>query len=184
MGLHLCKQLLKLMGGDIQVTSVYQEGSIFSFWIEDHKDDEDTSIMKVEENCSSYVFTDEIKSSHANLAPFLARQQPSFIDQSIEEIKITPIVCLFSNLILKKKLPETKFTRFLVVDDNEYNLFGITNILTQLQIEPDVCYNGKDAIEKVLEHSADPHFYKLILMDINMPILDGLQVRFINLNLI
>ena len=66
--------------------------------------------------------------------------------------------------------------KVLIVDDNECNLFVITNYLKSENIESDFAFNGKEAITKVQKKSVDPicKSYKLIIMDINMPIMDGI----------
>jgi CheY-like chemotaxis protein len=69
-----------------------------------------------------------------------------------------------------------KKLKFLVVDDNEYNIFGITTLLQQQDIGYDLCYDGQEAIDKIIEKNREHYTYDLILMDVNMPILNGLRV--------
>ncbi|GDY24427.1 histidine kinase [Agarivorans sp. Toyoura001] len=60
--------------------------------------------------------------------------------------------------------------RVLAVDDNAANLKLISAMLEELVTEVDTCTNGLEAITKAEENS-----YNLILMDIQMPILDGIS---------
>lgn len=63
--------------------------------------------------------------------------------------------------------------KILLVEDNEINLEIETELLSGLGLIIDTAENGKDAIEKVA--SSTPNEYSLILMDIQMPIMDGWQ---------
>ena len=60
--------------------------------------------------------------------------------------------------------------KILVVDDNEINILIVKRILNTWGLENDVAANGKEAISKVMENA-----YDLILMDINMPGIDGFE---------
>ncbi len=60
--------------------------------------------------------------------------------------------------------------RILVVDDNRINQVVTKRILEQQQFVVDICDNGIDAIERVKHHS-----FELILMDVNMPGISGLE---------
>lgn len=60
--------------------------------------------------------------------------------------------------------------RILVVDDNRVNQQVAREMLSKLGCRTDVAINGKDALTKTLRHR-----YDLILMDCNMPVMDGYQ---------
>lgn len=66
-----------------------------------------------------------------------------------------------------------KGKRILVVEDNEINLEIITEILESYDFKVDSVTNGQMAVDKV--SSAPPDYYEFILMDIQMPVLDGRQ---------
>lgn len=63
--------------------------------------------------------------------------------------------------------------KILLVEDNEINLEIETELLSGLGLIIDTAENGKDAIEKVAKST--PNEYSLILMDIQMPVMDGWQ---------
>lgn len=73
--------------------------------------------------------------------------------------------------------PETKENTFqnlteiklLVVEDNEFNRLLITTVLKKEQIDFKIAENGLEAIQFLMKESFD-----LILMDIQMPIMDGI----------
>ncbi len=57
----------------------------------------------------------------------------------------------------------------LVVEDNEINVEVLRAMLRQLGFECDVAPNGKEALHMVKETA-----YDIVLMDVNMPVMDGL----------
>lgn len=71
---------------------------------------------------------------------------------------------------LEKQSEAFKGKKVLVVDDNEINILIVKRILTTWGLENDVAADGEEAISKVLENR-----YDLILMDINMPGIDGFE---------
>jgi CheY-like chemotaxis protein/HPt (histidine-containing phosphotransfer) domain-containing protein len=58
---------------------------------------------------------------------------------------------------------------FLLVEDNEFNQFIARSILMKWNIRVDIAANGKEAIGQVSQNK-----YDLILMDMQMPVMDGL----------
>ena len=78
----------------------------------------------------------------------------------------------------EQTLPAAKASAFtgkklLVVEDNELNLEIASTLLKEAGFEVDTAENGKIAVEKVEAASADR--YDLILMDIQMPEMDGYE---------
>jgi len=61
--------------------------------------------------------------------------------------------------------------RLLVVEDNEINLKMLLKILSRSGMQIDTAHNGRDALEKIQRRGGGA--YDLVLMDINMPIMDG-----------
>lgn len=60
--------------------------------------------------------------------------------------------------------------RLLVVDDNEMNLMVISQYFDSWNVEADEARNGLEAFEKVQERD-----YDIVLMDLQMPIMDGYE---------
>jgi CheY-like chemotaxis protein len=71
------------------------------------------------------------------------------------------------NIILNKSL---QGYRILLVDDNNINLFLAQTILSKWHAEVTSATNGEDAIKAVARDR-----YDLILMDLQMPVLDGFE---------
>ena len=61
----------------------------------------------------------------------------------------------------------------LLVEDNELNAEIATAILERIGLEVDLADNGKKAVMQFAQMS--PFYYDLILMDIRMPVMDGLE---------
>lgn len=58
----------------------------------------------------------------------------------------------------------------LIAEDNQMNQHVILNILHKMGYEPDLVKNGQEALEAVKQKE-----YEIILMDIQMPVMDGLE---------
>ena len=63
--------------------------------------------------------------------------------------------------------------RVLIVEDNELNMEIARNILEECKITVEEAHNGKEAVERM--EKVAPGYYDLILMDIMMPVMDGLE---------
>ncbi|MEJ2437673.1 MAG: ATP-binding protein, partial [Sulfurovaceae bacterium] len=76
-----------------------------------------------------------------------------------------------SKTVAKKPIQKTKFNaRALVAEDNAINQKLITKILTEFGLDVEVANNGLEAFEKRRNKS-----YDLIFMDIQMPVMDGVE---------
>lgn len=71
--------------------------------------------------------------------------------------------------------------RALIVEDNEINIEIAKNILVHKKFEVEVAVNGEECVDMFKTH--DPGYYDVILMDIRMPIMDGLTATKIIRNL-
>jgi CheY-like chemotaxis protein len=65
-------------------------------------------------------------------------------------------------------------SRILLVEDNYVNQIIAQGTLASLGLKPDVATNGEEAIQQLLSCTNESP-YTLILMDCNMPILDGYE---------
>ncbi|WCL48822.1 response regulator [Leptospira sp. GIMC2001] len=69
--------------------------------------------------------------------------------------------------IIKSNMPKLKI---LIVEDNVVNQKVARSILRKIGYDADLSSNGQDAIDKLKNE-----YYNLILMDIQMPVLDGIE---------
>jgi len=76
--------------------------------------------------------------------------------------------------IARKRLSPGFSARFplsvLVAEDNQMNQHVIAHILYKLGYQPDLVKNGQEAVE-----AANQNDYTLILMDMQMPVMDGME---------
>jgi signal transduction histidine kinase len=120
LGLTICKQLIHLQGGDINVTSAVGKGASFQFHL-------------------PFGISDSAGSDH-NTA------------ETTQD---------YSKLLAGK--------RFLVAEDNEINQKLIDYVLRKAGATVEMFNNGADAIR----HLKDDQVFDLIIMDIQMPEMDG-----------
>ncbi len=76
-----------------------------------------------------------------------------------------------------KKEDEEKISfmgrRILLVEDNELNREIATEILHEVGVIVETAQNGREAVEAVRESA--PGYYDLVLMDVQMPVMDGYE---------
>jgi len=65
-----------------------------------------------------------------------------------------------------------KGQKLLIVEDNKINQKILLNVLNNIDTPIDVADNGQEAIDKVFDPSNQ---YDMILMDISMPVMDGIN---------
>jgi CheY-like chemotaxis protein len=58
----------------------------------------------------------------------------------------------------------------LVVEDNPFNIMVAQSLLERSGATVDVAINGEEALNKI-----QPDKYHLVLMDLNMPVMDGFE---------
>ena len=71
---------------------------------------------------------------------------------------------------LHRSFKQLRNTRILLVEDNEINRDLATEVLTRNQLVVDAACNGQEALDRLQQSS-----YDLVLMDIQMPIMDGYE---------
>ena len=87
--------------------------------------------------------------------PYQKGDQERIKKQTVEQLVILP---WFQNL------------HFLIIDDEEYNLYLIKNILNSWGVTFTEAHNGREAVEL-----AEINHFDIILMDIRMPVMDGYE---------
>lgn len=170
LGLYLSRNLARLMKGDITVKSKLNKGTKFIVRlpvgdrtekvVANTKDKGRTkesvgqSMPKNDTTIVSTTITADIKASNT----------PNFGDSTVN---------------LKEEVTLTRFkkrrTTVLIVEDNMFNSFLLSRVIDGHTLDSDTADNGMKAIEMVKARYNDP--YALILMDINMPIMLGSEVK-------
>jgi CheY-like chemotaxis protein len=67
---------------------------------------------------------------------------------------------------------ENSAKSIMLVEDNKLNQRLMESSLRRFGFQIELAGNGLEAVEK---YQADPHKYSLIIMDIMMPVMDGLE---------
>jgi len=104
-----------------------------------------------------------VKKGSADLIP---KVMPSFLNKPTDTIA--------KNNNLSKKYPHLEDLRLLVVDDNETNLLIVVTMLEKFKVTVFTAKNGKESIDVVKKNQID-----IILMDLQMPVMDGYQATHI-----
>lgn len=65
-----------------------------------------------------------------------------------------------------------KLKRVLLVEDDEFTRFMMQEIITTLGVDVVIAADGKDAVDVLVQ---DPDTFGLILMDLHMPNLSGIE---------
>jgi len=143
LGLVICQQLVRLMGGDMGVKSELGAGSCFWFEIPLAVAD-DTAIA----------------------------ERPIMLDQLSDALPPDPIPQPAPTPLKSPALVTSAAApRVLLVEDNEINQSVMLGFLAKMNIVPDLADNGRTAVEMVQQAAA----YDLILMDCEMPVMDGYE---------
>ncbi len=166
LGLHICKSLSKQLGGDIFAESQFRYGAAFTFYI---------ACGLVIENTEAPVPDQEyFKAITLSIATTLSEETKDdspLLDQPKE------ILRRISHTLSLPKGDTCDCPKILLVDDNQMNLFVLGSYLKGTGIKANIAYNGKEAIESIIQKTKSSccKGYKVVYMDINMPVMDGVE---------
>ena len=118
---------------------------------------------------TAYNWDDIIdEAKEAGVDSFLAK--PIFASNVVEEFKYA---VERKNLSAVKKKADLKGKRVLLAEDMEVNAEIMEMVLKMRDILVECASNGREALEMFSSH--EPKYYDAILMDVNMPEMDGLE---------
>jgi PAS domain S-box-containing protein len=147
LGLAISKRLVELLGGTIGVESFGRIGG-------------NPSLDWSSESSTEY-------STQGSIFHFTIAISTSEIEKDeIEKIQISPTAPLAITPQLAEKFP----LQSLLVEDDSFNQLIATTVLERLGYQIDLAKNGVEALQAVQTND-----YDLILMDIQMPEMDGLM---------
>lgn len=139
LGLSICKSLITLMKGSIDVTSKEGMGTMFTVSLPVNTVDDYHKRVRSDEFKSNPLFD-----ASAPLSSVKTESKPS------SNLKAPPI-------------------KILLVEDYEGNIVAVTFFLQSKGFDVSIANNGQEALSILEKDSFD-----LILMDVQMPIMDGL----------
>lgn len=172
-------------GEPIKVESEPNVGTRFSFTIFEQDDNSNfalSSKSSYEENHNLDMEEHPNKLCEERLGTecgFLS-QKPKFLHSG--SMNLESDILLHSTLPNKSIKTACNCPSILIVDDDIFNVTALEIILKKLGYACDTGFNGKQAIERIIEKSKGKKCgsncltsYKAVLMDCSMPIMDGFE---------
>ena len=180
LGLTISKNLVDLMHGGIQLDSALGSGTTASFWIPFNKPQFlGSNTPSVNLNGLSDRLQSEFSISRCESEPDKGRRTTSQSSPELGhslEVKPVKVQSKRSQAALSGKLDKTqrKDVHVLIVEDNEINQQIALKTIKKLGFSVNAVWNGKEALDYLMEeHTPERPKPDLILMDVQMPILDG-----------
>ncbi|KAL4427021.1 hypothetical protein ABPG74_000976 [Tetrahymena malaccensis] len=175
LGLIITQSLSQLLGpkkDNIKVKSIKDQGSSFSFKIYRRLQLVDSPKRKANAILTSNQQQNLLgQNQKFGLNLNMKNNMELNIDDNDQEITTainqndTQKICDFIQKLL------TRPYKMLIVDDVQFNISVFKCMLHQLQnVTFDHAYNGQQAIDKLKKNN-----YDIVFMDINMPVMDGIQ---------
>lgn len=167
LGLSIVKDLVELMGGTIKVSSESGKGTLFAISLPLAKEIQDEP-EEVRPSDASISYPDRTDLSPTSFLRAPDRETTKDNPQTAPSPASTRP--LHADGAASSKNKPFEDIRVLIVDDNATNHIVASSLLSPIVKDIDTALNGEDALEKLAENE-----YDLVLMDIHMPIMDGIE---------
>eukprot|EP01022_Parablepharisma_sp_SALTPOND_P016728 TRINITY_DN2522_c0_g1_i1.p1 TRINITY_DN2522_c0_g1~~TRINITY_DN2522_c0_g1_i1.p1 ORF type:complete len:990 (-),score=81.73 TRINITY_DN2522_c0_g1_i1:555-3524(-) len=190
LGLYLSYWLSKELGGDFTINNSENGGTTVTFCIK-HAAFMPSPTEPPTETEVRQQYMDERREQYVvpSLETFLGKmpfwtgvvleeekRQPSV--RSTERKLLEPHYEMPMPVTLKMPLYTCICNKVLLVDDSPMNLIALKGYLRSLNLKADIAYNGQQAIDCVINRRKSCNLcggYSIIFMDINMPVMDGIE---------
>ncbi|KAK5171940.1 uncharacterized protein LTR77_003577 [Saxophila tyrrhenica] len=181
LGLTISKNLVELMRGKISLESRLGAGTKATFWIPFQKAPHQmehspvVDIGAIPDRLASEVSISRA-SSVDNTAPStpIVGTQPGHADGRSKSLPTFP----FEEASPEMSLVERQKVNVLVVEDNAINQQIALKTIKKLGFPVRAVWNGKEALEYLQHPSEEQPVPDVILMDVQMPVLDGYRATY------
>lgn len=177
LGLSIVTDLVELMGGRINVSSEHGKGTLFAITLPMTS----ANAAPIGEDAAVVTTPHDLTQSSGQSKPdaptalAVPAPTPAKVDQAE-----TPIVTPgdkqpqspVDQILETDKKTETPYgdLRVLIVDDNATNHIVVSSLLSRIVGEITTALNGREALDQLKLKTFD-----LVLMDIHMPVMDGIE---------
>ena len=149
LSLHVCQKILENFNSNLNFTSTPSHGSDFYFKID----------------------LPTTRHRKTNSRSLKSLNNPSLSDDDLE-IPCESVSCCDLRQLSFRSF-EREISKIMIVDDNEFNRMCLANLLRSEGIDFIEALNGQMAVEKTLGCDKMKAPLRCIIMDLNMPIMDG-----------
>ena len=156
LGLTLCKKMVDNMGGIISLQSEVNVGTSVIISI--------PTALGTNSNPHFFLSLPSLPDDEGNI-PFLPHSSRNSSDREEIKLEVDPLPRITMTVAVSENSPQ-----ILIVDDMQSNMFILKGLLGLLGLKADEAQNGLIALQKIKENP-----YSVILMDCNMPIMDGYE---------
>ncbi len=160
LGLFLAKMLSRRMGGELKISSQQGRGTTVSFAVKT------SPLCEAVPNMLS-ASTMPLPWRDSKLPTTLSLIPESKAELELETVRVIPLV----------KACDCDCAKILIVDDEPLNLVVLAGYMKSLHTKVDQAENGQIAIDMIERHAQKRccQGYKVVFMDINMPVMDGIR---------
>lgn len=165
LGLVISQNIVKLMKSDgITVKSVIGKGSQFEF------------NLPLVKRSDSQIEIDRVLLDMSESTEFLTMKEKRDSESPIE-IKNNLINKIPSFISMKEitKYNPNKQKKILIVDDEIMNIITHSKYLESFGLDYETARNGAEAVQIVKDYARKSEYFSVILMDCNMPVLNGFE---------
>lgn len=168
LGLSICKHLVEMMGGKIWMESSVGKGTIVYFTL---------TLTKASPSGSALILPQNEK-EHVN--PYISRIEngvptapTSPTSDSPSTKALTNEKCGNSGQIMR--ICKNERFRVLIAEDNPINQKIAVTFVEKMDMDVKAVGNGVEALNALRENAVKGKPYHLVLMDVQMPIMDGYE---------
>ena len=176
LGLYICKSLVEQMGGAIWVENRQEGGATFGFSIQFEKGsteqaEDELLFIPLESKFEDNVLEEDDHAEDLDPTEDYIPEEAGHVEELDPIADLTVEEISAEETVFGEENVDTNNFKVLVVDDCEETCRMIENFLEDTSYDVDVVHDGLVALEKFESSS-----YNLILMDIQLPGLDGVGV--------